>query len=118
MNERPDMVVVAGDVSATLACALSSVKLGIPVAHVEAGLRSNDWSMPEEVNRVLTDRLSTLLFTHSPEAEANLATEGIPAARVHYRRQHHDRLAPAAASGGSGRAAWRGVGLDPTPTCS
>ena len=72
MRQRPDMVVVAGDVSATLACALSSVKLGIPVAHVESGLRSNDWSMPEEINRVLTDRVSTVLFTHSPEAEANL----------------------------------------------
>lgn len=82
--EQPDLVVVAGDVNATMACALAAVKLGIPVAHVESGLRSRDWSMPEEVNRVLTDRMSSLLFTHSPEARDNLVAEGIPADRVHY----------------------------------
>ena len=80
---RPDVVVVSGDVNSTLACALAAVKMGIPVAHVESGLRSRDWSMPEEVNRVLTDRLSTLLFTHSPEARVNLLTEGIDGSRVH-----------------------------------
>jgi UDP-N-acetylglucosamine 2-epimerase (non-hydrolysing) len=84
MTERPDLVVVAGDVNATVACALASVKLGIPVAHVESGLRSGDWSMPEEVNRVLTDRMASLLFTHSPEAKENLVAEGIPAERIHY----------------------------------
>ena len=113
MRERPDLVVVAGDVSATLACALSSAKLGIPVAHVESGLRSNDWSMPEEINRVLTDRLSTLLFTHSPEAEANLADEGIPAERVHYVGNTMidtlRRLLPVALR----RAVWREVGFEP-----
>src|SRR5690242_5546616 len=72
IEEQPIAVVVAGDVNSTLGCALAAAKLGIPVAHVEAGLRSGDWSMPEEVNRVLTDRLSDLLFTHSPEAAVNL----------------------------------------------
>jgi UDP-N-acetylglucosamine 2-epimerase (non-hydrolysing) len=81
---RPVAVVVAGDVNSTLACALAAGKLGIPVAHVESGLRSFDWSMPEEINRVLTDRLSDLLFTHSPEAAGNLLDEGITADRIHY----------------------------------
>ena len=83
-EERPDAVVVAGDVNSTLACALAASKLGIPVAHLEAGLRSGDWSMPEEVNRVLTDRLSDVLLTHSPEALDNLVAEGIGPERVHY----------------------------------
>ena len=83
-EERPDLVVVAGDVNSTLACALAAVKLEIPVAHIESGLRSRDWTMPEEVNRVLTDRLSTLLFTHSPEAAENLVGEGIDSGRIHY----------------------------------
>jgi UDP-N-acetylglucosamine 2-epimerase (non-hydrolysing) len=84
MEEKPVAVVVAGDVNSTLACALAATKLGISVAHVESGLRSNDWSMPEEVNRVLTDRLSDVLFTHSPEALDNLLAEGIPEERIHY----------------------------------
>ena len=84
LARRPDVVVVGGDVNSTLACALAAAKLGIPVAHVEAGLRSGDWTMPEEVNRVLTDRLSHFLFTHSPEAEENLTSEGIAPERIHY----------------------------------
>ena len=84
LEQRPDAVVVAGDVNSTLACALAATKLGIPVAHLEAGLRSGDWSMPEEVNRVLTDRISDVLLTHSPEALDNLCREGIDPARVHY----------------------------------
>jgi UDP-N-acetylglucosamine 2-epimerase (non-hydrolysing) len=83
-EEQPVAVVVAGDVNSTLACALAAGKLGIPVAHVEAGLRSGDWSMPEEINRVLTDRLSDLLFTHSPEAIEHLKEEGIDEGRVYY----------------------------------
>jgi UDP-N-acetylglucosamine 2-epimerase (non-hydrolysing) len=83
-EERPLAVVVAGDVNSTLGCALAAAKLGIPVAHVESGLRSFDWGMPEEVNRVLTDQLSDLLFTHSPEADTNLRAEGVVEGRIHY----------------------------------
>lgn len=79
---RPSVVVVVGDVTSTLAAALAAVKLGIPVAHVEAGLRSRDWTMPEEVNRVLTDQLSDLLLTHSRDAGGNLLREGIDLDRV------------------------------------
>ena len=84
LDRRPDLVCAGGDVNSTLAVALAAAKLRIPVAHVEAGLRSFDWTMPEEINRVLTDRLSTLLFTHSPEAAANLEAEGIDPSRVHF----------------------------------
>ena len=72
----PDAVVVVGDVTSTLACALVAAKAGVAVAHVEAGLRSRDWSMPEEVNRVVTDRLSDLLFAPSPDGVDNLRAEG------------------------------------------
>jgi UDP-N-acetylglucosamine 2-epimerase (non-hydrolysing) len=84
IDHRPDVVVVAGDVNSTLACALAAAKLGIAVVHLESGLRSGDWTMPEEINRVLTDRLSDLLLTHSPEAEPNLASEGVDTTRVRY----------------------------------
>jgi UDP-N-acetylglucosamine 2-epimerase (non-hydrolysing) len=84
LSDRPDLVVVSGDVNSTLACALGAAKLGIAVAHVESGLRSGDWSMPEEINRVLTDRLSDFLFTHSPEAIDNLVREGIDPERIHH----------------------------------
>jgi UDP-N-acetylglucosamine 2-epimerase (non-hydrolysing) len=79
---RPDLVVVPGDVNSTLAAALAAVKLNIPVCHLEAGLRSFDWAMPEEHNRRLTDHVSTLLLTHSAEAHENLAAEGIPPERI------------------------------------
>ena len=73
---RPDWVVVVGDVNSTLACALVAAKAGCRVAHVEAGLRSRDWSMPEEVNRVATDRVSDLLLAPSADAVDNLRGEG------------------------------------------
>lgn len=78
LDDRPDIVVVPGDVNSTLAAALAAAKLGIPVAHIESGLRSFDWTMPEEINRVIVDRLSRWCFTHSPEAEDNLMREGVP----------------------------------------
>jgi UDP-N-acetylglucosamine 2-epimerase (non-hydrolysing) len=84
LESRPSVVVVVGDVTSTLASALAAAKLGIPVAHVEAGLRSRDWTMPEEINRVLTDRLSDLLLTPSPGADQNLIAEGIPRERIRF----------------------------------
>ncbi len=82
--EQPAAVLVVGDVNSTIACALVAVKKGTPVIHVEAGLRSNDRGMPEEINRVLTDQISDFLFTTEREAQDNLAREGIPAERVHF----------------------------------
>ncbi len=81
---RPDVVVVVGDVNSTLGCALVAAKLGIRVAHVEAGLRSFDRSMPEEINRLLTDQISDLLFTTEPSGNENLHREGVAGDRVHF----------------------------------
>ena len=83
LAERPDIVVVVGDVNSTMAATLVAAKLLIPVAHVEAGLRSFDRTMPEEINRIVTDALSQLLLTPSADANANLAREGVDAARIH-----------------------------------
>ena len=80
---RPDLVLVPGDVNSTLAAALVASKLGITIGHIEAGLRSFDRTMPEEINRVLTDQISDLLFIHSPEARENLLAEGVSPDRVH-----------------------------------
>jgi UDP-N-acetylglucosamine 2-epimerase (non-hydrolysing) len=82
VREDPALVLVPGDVNSTLAAALAAAKLGIPVAHVEAGLRSFDRTMPEEINRVLVDQISELCFTHSPEAADNLRREGVPDERI------------------------------------
>lgn len=80
---RPDVVIVVGDVNSTLAGALVAAKLFIPVAHVEAGLRSYDRGMPEEINRVLTDAISSYLFVTEPSAVENLQREGVPLERIH-----------------------------------
>ena len=82
-DEKPDLVMVPGDVNSTLAAALTAVKMAIPVAHIESGLRSFDMTMPEEVNRIVADRFSEWLFLHSPEAVTNLEAEGIAAERMH-----------------------------------
>lgn len=82
LKERPDWVVVVGDVNPTMACALAAKKLCISVAHLEAGLRSGDRSMPEELNRIVTDAIADRLWVPSADAEANLRTEGIPSARI------------------------------------
>ena len=81
---RPDLLMVVGDVNSTLACALAASKLLIPVAHVEAGLRSGDRTMPEEINRVLTDAISDLCFTTCLEANQHLAREGIGPEKIHF----------------------------------
>lgn len=112
-QHAPDVVVVGGDVNSTLACALTAAKLTIPVAHVEAGLRSFDRSMPEEVNRVLTDHVSDLLFTSEPSGEANLRREGIAPERIHFvgncmidsLRSHLERAIA--------REPWRRFGVEP-----
>ena len=104
-------VVVVGDVNSTMACALVAVKRGIPVAHVEAGLRSGDRSMPEEINRLVTDAVSDLLLATSEDAVANLAAEGIPASRVRLvgnpmidTLRRHEAIA-------RGKRAWERFGL-------
>lgn len=81
-RERPEATVVVGDVNATAACALVGAKLWIPVVHLEAGLRSRDRRMPEEINRLVTDAISDLLWTPSKDADANLIAEGIPPERI------------------------------------
>lgn len=84
LEQRPDWIVVVGDVNSTIACALVATKLGVRVAHVEAGLRSFDRGMPEEVNRVLTDAISDLLFVTEPSGVENLRREGVDAGKIHF----------------------------------
>lgn len=116
----PDCVLVVGDVNSTLACALVAAKRAIPVIHVEAGLRSGDRRMPEELNRVLTDQLSDLLLTSEDGARANLLREGIAAGRIHYtgnvmidslRQQLPRAVAPAATLRAHGHPCPRAYGL-------
>jgi UDP-N-acetylglucosamine 2-epimerase (non-hydrolysing) len=80
--DRPDLVVVVGDVNSTLACGLVGSKLHIPVAHLEAGLRSRDRNMPEEINRLVTDTVADILWTPSPDGDENLLAEGVPADKI------------------------------------
>jgi UDP-N-acetylglucosamine 2-epimerase (non-hydrolysing) len=84
VREDPDLVMVVGDVNSTVACALVASKMYVPVAHVEAGLRSFDRTMPEEINRILTDQISNYLFTTCEEANANLRREGISEEKIHF----------------------------------
>lgn len=122
---RPSCVVVVGDVNSTIACGLVAVKKDVPLVHVEAGLRSNDRRMPEEINRVLTDQISDLLYTTERTAHGNLAREGIADERVHFVGNlmidsllaHKPRAVPAATSlvrAGVDEAAlagWRQFGI-------
>ena len=84
LSRRPDLVLVVGDVNSTLACSVTAAKLRIPVAHVEAGLRSFDRTMPEEINRLVTDAISDLLFTTCEEANANLRREGVAPEKIFF----------------------------------
>jgi len=84
LSEQPDWVLVVGDVNSTIACALVCAKLGVKVGHVEAGLRSRDRAMPEEINRLLTDAISDLLFTTSQDADANLRQEGVADEKIRF----------------------------------
>src|SRR5436309_15051397 len=83
LSTRPDVVLVVGDVNSTLAAAITAVKLGIPVAHVEAGLRSFDRAMPEEINRLLTDAIADLLFVTEDSGLRNLLLEGVAPGKIH-----------------------------------
>lgn len=82
LNARPDWTIVVGDVNSTLACSIVAAKLLVPIAHLEAGLRSGDRTMPEEVNRIVTDSLADLLWTPSPDGDENLSHEGVPAEKI------------------------------------
>ncbi len=84
LDEPSDLCLVVGDVTSTMACAIAAQKLGVPVAHVEAGIRSGDWSMPEEINRMVTDAITNWFFTTSAFANANLRRAGIDEGRIHF----------------------------------
>jgi UDP-N-acetylglucosamine 2-epimerase (non-hydrolysing) len=109
---RPDLVIVAGDVNSTLAGALAASKCGITVCHIESGLRSGDWSMPEERNRVITDHLSTLLLTHSDDADKNLVAEALTA-RISFVGNTMIDTLRANEGAALELEAWREFGLEP-----
>jgi UDP-N-acetylglucosamine 2-epimerase (non-hydrolysing) len=109
---RPDLVIVAGDVNSTLAGAVAASKCGIAVCHIESGLRSGDWSMPEERNRVITDHLSTLLLTHSDDADKNLVAEALTA-RISFVGNTMIDTLRANEGAALELGAWREFGLEP-----
>lgn len=119
-RHKPSCVLVVGDVNSTLACTLVAVKKGIALAHVEAGLRSYDRSMPEEINRVLTDQVADLLYTTERSAQGNLLREGVPAERIRFvgnvmidSLQSHRQAAPTAAATLAAEGADRSIAGDP-----
>jgi UDP-N-acetylglucosamine 2-epimerase (non-hydrolysing) len=109
----PDVVVVVGDVNSTLACALVAAKLVLPLAHVEAGLRSGDRSMPEEINRLVTDRVSDFLFAPSTDAVANLRAEGVPEDQIHLVGNVMADTLLANVDRAAARGTLAGLGLEP-----
>src|SRR6266516_7778543 len=111
-EQQPDLVVVAGDVNSTLAGAVAASKCGIMVCHIESGLRSGDWSMPEERNRVITDHLSTLLLTQSDDADKNLIVEGL-AERISLVGNTMIDTLHANEDAALALEAWRDFGLEP-----
>jgi UDP-N-acetylglucosamine 2-epimerase (non-hydrolysing) len=113
LEHEPGLVVVPGDVNSTLAGALAAVKLGIPVAHLEAGLRSYDPTMPEEHNRVVTDHLSSVLLTHSASAVTNLEAEGIAGEHVHLVGNTMLGSLPAHSNTTRAAAPWNRLGVEP-----
>ncbi|HSI81888.1 MAG TPA: UDP-N-acetylglucosamine 2-epimerase (non-hydrolyzing) [Solirubrobacterales bacterium] len=113
IEERPDLVLVPGDVNSTLASALCAAKLDLPVAHIESGLRSFDRTMPEEINRVLTDHIAELCFLHSDEAVENLRAEGIPERRMQFVGNTMIDTLVALEERFRGREAARSLGLEP-----
>ena len=108
LERRSDLCLVFGDVTSTMACSLVARKCGVPVAHVEAGIRSGDWAMPEEINRIVTDSITNYFFTTSEVANGNLRRVGVSDERIFLCRQHHDRY-PACPP--AERFAGRGSGM-------
>ncbi len=110
---EPELVVVAGDVNSTLAGAVAAAKTGTAICHIESGLRSNDWLMPEERNRVITDHLSALLLTHSEDANVNLANEGIGDDRIAFVGNTMIDTLLANVDAARALEAWREFGVEP-----
>jgi UDP-N-acetylglucosamine 2-epimerase (non-hydrolysing) len=113
LQYRPELLIVVGDVNSTMACTLVAAKLGIPVAHVEAGLRSFDRTMPEEINRVVTDHLSDLLFVSEQSGVDNLINEGIAGERIHFAGNVMIDTLLSQRERARELAAWRRFGLEP-----